>query len=315
MYNRRVMARRLAYKPILFAVCVSAAMHAGLLELPRVSAQSRANDWEKAAGGKMSFDVASVEQNTSGLPPAGDPIHININILLDEDDSDESTHGLLSITNFDVPNLISFAYKLGASEAREMAAKLPRWAQQDRFDVEAQGPDSATKDQMRLMMQSLLADRFKLAAHFQAHDAPIYNLALAKPGKMGPQLRLHSDADPCFADDELPRPCGTLFVRNAPDGAISVGSSDVSMQKIANQLSALPPAKIDRPVVDGTGLTGNYDFSITFPKGVLGAGLSASEPEPSFGKLLKDQLGLKLESATGPVRSFVVDHIEEPTPN
>jgi uncharacterized protein (TIGR03435 family) len=84
---------------------------------------------------------------------------------------------------------------------------------------------------------------------------------------------------------------------------------------MADDLSILPPANINRPVVDHTGLSGNYDFTINFPKGMSRSGVSADEPEPSFRELLQDQLGLKLEAATGPVRTLVVDHIEEPSAN
>src|SRR5690348_7332980 len=140
--------------------------------------QTQSSDWEEAAGGKMAFDVASVRQNTSGLPPHGDPVRSNV--PLGPDDSYAPTGGLLSISNFDLPNFISFAYKLGLQEGMALRPKLPKWARTERFNIEARGPANATKDQMRLMMQSLLADRFKLAVHFETHEQPIFNLVLAK---------------------------------------------------------------------------------------------------------------------------------------
>lgn len=279
--------------------------------------------WEIDAGGKMSFDVASVKQNKSGLPPSGDRPYANI--PLGEGDVYSPTGGLILITNFRVSPLIGFAYKLDSFEGNAMHGKLPNWAAGgDRFDIEARGPANATKDQMRLMMQSLLANRFKLVAHFETHDEPIYNLVLAKAGRTGPQMTPYSDAHPCVDPAHPTSPaangapsvsCGAFMARDMPDGGIVFGASGVTIQEIADNWAVLPPANINRRVVDRTGLSGNYDFSINFPKGMWRAGVSVDDPEPSFGELLEDQLGLKLESATGPVRSLVIDHIEEPSAN
>jgi uncharacterized protein (TIGR03435 family) len=279
--------------------------------------------WVIDAGGKMAFDVASVKQNKSGLPPSGDRPHSNI--PLGQGDAYSRTGGFVSITNFPLSPLIGFAYKLDSFEGNAMHGKLPNWAAgADRFDIEARGPVNATKDQIRLMMQSLLVDRFKLAAHFETHDAPIYNLVLTKPGKIGPQLMPYSDAHPCIeaghpaqaAPNAAPSTiCGAFMARDMPDGGIAFGASHVTIQEIADNWAILPPANTDRKVVDRTGLSGYYDFTINFPKGMSRSGVSVDDPEPSFGELLREQLGLKLEPATGPVTTLVIDHIEEPTAN
>ena len=65
------------------------------------------------------------------------------------------------------------------------------WTTEDRFDIEARAPGNPTKADYRLMMQSLLADRFKLTVHYETRVVPLFELVLAKPGKFGPQLRLH----------------------------------------------------------------------------------------------------------------------------
>lgn len=289
----------------------------------RNAADTPTPQWEIDAGGKMAFEVASVKQNKSGLPPRGDPRHTNI--PLGQGDTYSPTGGLILITNFPLPPLIGFAYKLDSFEGNAMHGKLPNWAAgADRFDIEARGLANATKDQMRLMMQSLLADRFKLVAHFETHEEPIYNLVLAKPGRTGPQLTPYSDAHPCVdpvyptqpaAKSTAAAPCGAFIARDMPDGGTVFGASRVTIQAIADNWAVLAPANLDRKVVDRTGLSGYYDFSINFPKGMWRAGVSADEPEPSFGELLQDQLGLKLEPATGPVRALVIEHIEEPSAN
>ncbi|MGH9572701.1 MAG: TIGR03435 family protein [Candidatus Acidiferrales bacterium] len=290
-----------------------------LLSLAIAAGAQTQDDWEQAAGGKMAFDVASVRQNTSGLPPHGDPIRSNV--PLGPDDSYAPTGGLLSISNFEFANFISFAYKLSLQEDISLRPKLPKWARTERFNIEARGRANATKDQMRLMMQSLLADRFKLAVHFETHEQPIFNLVLAKAGQPGPELTPHSDGHPC-ADAAHPQSggapiaaCGVMFAMNTPDGGIRVSTSDVTMQTIADDLSILPSANIDRAVVDQTGLTGEFDFVIDLPKGATRRGVSTDDTGPSFVETLQDELGLKLESATWPVRSIVIDHIEEPRAN
>lgn len=87
--------------------------------------------------------------------------------------------------NFGIMGFIGFGYKLTTAESVAANGQLPKWAKEERFDVEARAPSTTTKDQMRLMMQSLLADRFKLAVHWETHEGPVYALVLAKDGKMG----------------------------------------------------------------------------------------------------------------------------------
>jgi len=87
-----------------------------------------------------------------------------------------------------VPTYISFAYKLALSpeQVRSMAAGLPKWFPTDLFDIEARAEGDPTKDQMRLMMQSLLADRFRLALHFETHKSlcsPLCRLSRARWGR------------------------------------------------------------------------------------------------------------------------------------
>jgi bla regulator protein blaR1 len=314
-------------KIVLAAIGVAAAvapLAIGLTNAPLLRAQSRATDWEKAAGGKMSFAAASVTRNVSDLPPTGHPLHSNV--PLDASNSYSPAGGLLSITNFTVSDLISFAYKLDNPEEKSMRARLPKWSRKDHFNIQARGPANATKDQVRLMMQPLLADYFKLAVHFEAHEGPIYRIVLAKPGTTGPQLMPYSEAHPCIdlahpaaavasAGGESPGICGGMDAQDKSDGGIHVREADVTIQKFADDLPILPPANIDGPVVDRTGLTGNFNFAIDLPAGMSRAATRTDEPVPSFVKLLQDQLGLKLEATTGPVEYLIIDHIEEPSPN
>ncbi len=100
--------------------------------------------------------------------------------------------------NIKLIQFIAFAYSLTQIQLRSLELRVP-WTTEDRFDIEARAPGNPTKADYRLMMQSLLADRFKLAVHYETRVVPLYVLVLAKPGKFGPQLRLHRADDPICA--------------------------------------------------------------------------------------------------------------------
>src|ERR1700692_4601483 len=155
-------------------------------------------DWQKAAGGKMAFEVASVRPSAPGTfrPPT---------FPLSLDESYLPTGGRF-FADFGLDVYVEFAYKLWLTpEQREaLFAHFPNWTKADKFTVEARGPADATKDQMRLMMQSLLADRFGLKVHYERRETPVLVMTLARPGKLGPKLRSHSEGPAC--DEVIPVP-------------------------------------------------------------------------------------------------------------
>lgn len=284
------------------------------------SAQAPEPSWEVAAGGKMSFDVASVKRDTSGTPfPPNFPVS-----------GDDSYFGNTTLFRSGLPLTadIAFAYKLLPSEEQQLRSQLSKWAQTEIFDIEARAALPSTKDQMRLMMQSLLENRFKLKVHFETKQKPVFALVLVRPGQTGPQLRRYGDDPPCagtlagrpkIVAGQLPPLCYALFLVPGTINGVSVftwGSRNVSMRQIAGDMGAAPNTNLDRPVVDETGLSGNFDFLMTFSaKPPLTADAAPKDSAPTFLEALKDQLGLKLESTTAPVTTLVIDHIEEPTPN
>ncbi len=140
----------------------------------------------------MAFDVASVKEDKSDANP-----HANFPLTFADDHP--STGGLFAVVNFRLGSYIGFAYKLTPSQQQLVRAQLPKWATMESFDIEAKAQGNPTKDQMRLMMQSLLADRLKLAVHHETRQLPVFALVLVKPGKTGPQLRPHIDDPPCGA--------------------------------------------------------------------------------------------------------------------
>jgi uncharacterized protein (TIGR03435 family) len=204
---------------------------------PLPPSQIQTLQWQIAAGGKMSFDVASVKKSTPG--PEG---YSNFPLTLG---SNFGSVGSLMSVNLPLRALIGFAFKLSAGQMHFLIAGLPGWVESEWFDVEARAPIATpSKDQFCLMVQSLLADRFKLAMHHEQRPLPIYELVLAKPGKTGPQLRAHVDDAECGAEgraDAVPAPedlkmlpCGyTIMGVSQIPGRIKGGGRDVSLDYIS----------------------------------------------------------------------------------
>jgi uncharacterized protein (TIGR03435 family) len=283
-------------------------------------------EWPKAAGGKMAFEVASIRPTPSGkfTPP---------NFGLGNDDSYGDVHGVFS-AKFPVSVYILFAYKIRPSpeEWQAILSKLPKWVDTELFTIQARAAGDPTKDQMRLMMQSLLADRFKLAVHFETRVVPVLALTLGKAGKTGPRLRPHAEGPSCNVLGSVPPRNGSsasvlpvfpvtcdvqaMFIM--PDHQFLYGSRDTTMQLLATSLS--PIGNLGLPVVDQTGLTGRFDYTLLFtPDSNVPPGSDGNTPLDTGGttflEALKEQLGLKLTRTKAPVSVLVVDHIELPSEN
>ena len=315
------------FLPLVFVVVLCGLFLPGSSPLLGQSAQSAVPQWQIDAGGKMAFDVASVKPNKS------DDRGINANLPLTLGPNLPAVGNLFSVTNTPLRFLIGFAYKLSVGQTRFLMPGLPSWVDEMRFDINARAAiDNPTKDQFRLMVQSLLADRFKLAMHHATRQLPILELVLSKPGKTGPQLTHHVDDAKCGAvgrpdappepGDLSPFPCGMIMI-GAPSsvpGRVRGGGRDVSMDYIAAFLNGTgyQGMSSDRLVVNGTGLDGEYDFWMEFAPQFTGPQQPAIPPDPNgptFLEALQDQLGLKLKSTTGPVDVLVIDHIEQPSEN
>jgi uncharacterized protein (TIGR03435 family) len=297
------------------AFCLAAFAQTG------VPPSSVAPDWQTAAGGKRSFEVASVKLDPGPFRPPNFP--------LDAGDAYRPVGNRFS-ADFPLATYISFAYKLSLSsdQRQAMLAHLPDWISTDRYAIEARADGTPTKDQMRLMVRALLAERFHLAAHFETRVFPAFALTLAKPGKTGPKLRPHSEGVSCEAtpatNDPLP-PGGSIFppvcdvvmlTINANHIALG-GSRHTTIPLIADALPGM--GRLDHAVVDQTGLTGRFDFTIEFePEPVHPAEPSDPPRErqgPAFAEAVRDQLGLKLEPTKAPLPFLVIDHVERPTAN
>jgi uncharacterized protein (TIGR03435 family) len=224
---------------------------------------------------------------------------------------------------------LEFAYKLWPNElqSRELS-HLPKWAETDRYTVEARAATAnPTKDEMRLMVQSLLADRFQLATHFDAREVPVFELKLAKTGQLGPRLISHADGPPCdkpgtSPGDGLPGFPGDCHLLSAIDKPgtmlILVGSRDVTTDVLTGALSI--SARLGRPVIDKTGLRGRFDFTLEWEREPRTSAAADSPAPPSPAgptplEALRDQLGLKLEPAKASLPILVIDRAERPSEN
>jgi uncharacterized protein (TIGR03435 family) len=278
-----------------------------------------------ASPDKLEFEVASVKPNKTG-DPAG-----RTNVPLGPGTLFTPTGGRFSVVNYNLYAFIGFAYKLTGDQDQALQSQLPAWVFSDHFDIEARAAGNPSKDELRLMVRSLLADRFKLVIRSETRQAPIFALLLSKPGKTGPRLRPHPDDSSCkpaaptapitqidLNGDGFPVICGGLVPM--PHGAgrlYKFGARNVTMQFIANQLSIM--GQLSRHVQDQTGLTGMFDFALEWsPELTAAQGANPdteNQPGPTFLEALGDQLGVKLVSQKGPVDVLVVDHIEHPSGN
>ena len=278
--------------------------------------------WETAAGGKMEFEVASIhlEQPGKFTPPI---------FPLDLGNGPIPPGGRFH-ADFPLAIYIRFAYKLWLTPEQidAMLATLPKWVATDSFVIDARAEGNPTKDQMRLMVRSLLVKRFKMAAHFETRDAPVLAMALAKPGIQGPNLKSHAPDPLCDAPTAArsspgdspgmpPFRCNSIIVQTGPNQVI-LRSRDLTMAQVAYSLPG--PGRLGRPVVDETGLSGTYDFELNFAREndapvSPGAAATGDSLVPTFLEAVKDQLGLKLVPKKAPIQVLVIDHIERPSAN
>ena len=241
--------------------------------------------------------------------------------------------------NFSFRAIIRTAYgKWGGGDG--LVTGGPSWLDSEMYDVTAKldpsvvealsklRPDERKLGQERIL-QRLLADRLKLEVHTELKELPVYLLTIAKGG---PKLHEAKPGDPYtnafpYADKFAgATKAGGIYgvIDGAPGGMVDIlYCFGVSTFALARQLRF----DTGRVVLDKTGLTGSYDFTLKYSMGTMRPGsegapdpqtvLSASDPTgvPDIFKAIQQQLGLKLESGKGPVESIVIDHVERPSGN
>jgi uncharacterized protein (TIGR03435 family) len=239
-----------------------------------------------AQPGPLAFEVASVKP-----APPSDPHRISVRMSTDK--------GRIAYSNVNLRNVIMQAYKVKDSQISG-----PDWLNSERYDIAAKLPDGTTSEQIPQMLQSLLAERFKLTLSRETKVMAVYALV---PAKGGPKL--HETGK------------GGMSINTGSKGRHMSGN--VALSALADSLSNM----MDRPVVDMTDIKGTYvvemewaadDSSPGGKFGPPGEGKPASDaPDgPTIFTALQEKLGLKLEARKLPVEILTVEHAEKvPTEN
>ena len=266
------------------------------------------------------FEVASIKRNKSGDGFMGMGMQPG---------------GRLTMMNMPVRQLIVRAY--GVQPYQVLGG--PSWITSDRFDITAKAPGDASPQQMNAMLETLLADRFKLKVRRETRQSDVYRLVKARTdGKLGEALKpaaVNCDMARGRGAGPVPGPgAGPAPARGAAPGGpmmgpcqflIAPGRFQVAGQSMAAFANSLG-MQVGRPVLDETGLQGAYDFTLTFMPDPGGRGMPAGLPPPGAPELppidpnapalptaLQEQLGLRLEPGKGPVEMIVIDSIDQPT--
>lgn len=268
----------------------------------------------------LQFDVASVK----AVPPPVGPNNGSSRGCFGGPGSSDPVR--YTCANASVSLIVIQAYGLKPYQLRP-----PARTDTYRFNVEAKVPLGATADQVKVMLRNLLAERFKLAFHYQKTETQAYALVVAKGGlKIKESASLFSVApSEGGAAPPKPRPVTDAdgFTYFAPRNGMVVSRANGLTRWVGNnvpldQFAGLSNSLTGQPVIDSTGLKGKYDFSWTFSSDNVSEHAPAAQPDDGsvvpVGEVgltifaaLEKQLGLKLESRKITIDAFVIDHAEK----
>jgi bla regulator protein blaR1 len=272
-------------------------MPAGMLQAPTPA----------VAGGAPAFDVISIKRNNDPNGPAMFALPVG---------------GRLRLVNQTTRMLINSSYRIQDYQI----IGGPDWLRTERYDVDAivEARPLPPLPEFLARIRTLLADRFRLVMHAETRELPIYRLVRARAdGRLGPKIRPTTCKPP---DPTNPNSAANTGVGGGGTcgnrvGRFSMTIGGNTMAGFANQLGRL--AVIGRPVVNATNLTDTFDWELTWTdpltvndEALAGPDRAALAPEAvSIFTALEEQLGLKLESARGPVEVLVIDSVEHPREN
>lgn len=274
--------------------------------------QSYATGTDRAGGAELpAFEVASIKVDSSGGVSGGflspDPSHFQA-------------------INVPAKNLVTYAYSIKDLHV----SGGPNWIRSIHYDIEAKVDDAEltkmkgmtrdqARDEIRLMLRSLLAERFNLRLTRSTKDEPEFALVVAKGGpKLTPTAWIAPDPD---------APKSAMPPEKSPHlviGAGQISAVDQPMSALADVLMFMPEFG-GKLLIDKTGIKGNYDFTVQFSSEEMKQRIAAAAPglplpptddsAPSIFTALEEQLGLRVEPTHGPVDVYTIDHIEQPTEN
>jgi bla regulator protein BlaR1 len=229
------------------------------------------------------FEIVSVRPNTSTdgtinippIPPDGVVLH-----------------------NRSVADVVRYAYQLPPF----LVVGLPRWAEDERFDIVAKAARPITETERQSMVQVLLADRFRLQAHFEKREQTVYVMTRARAdGPLGSGLQPRADCvtTPCQRSGSSSRVAGVIRLR----GTTITGLADM-MSSILGQV-----------VRDESSIEGRFDVQASWRPDAVDAPVNPSDERPSFFTAIQEQLGLRLQPSRAAVEVLVIDSVERPKSN
>jgi len=330
MLNRT--GSRLSFaKKIILTLAAAAVLAAPIVVgITAVEATAQAQRNTPATQKPLTFEAASVKPSNPAAGPFGRTMG----------GPGTKDPGRIRYSNMSLKWLLVTAYGVN-----DFQIEGPGWMESGRFDIDATMPAESTKEQLREMLANLLVERFKIAMHRETKDAPAYALVVGKNG-----LKMAQALPGATSPDGEPPPAGSpqQFERDrdgfpklppgGPPGMLQFvvanrGRLQGRMQTMDDLTSRLAYL-LGHPVANGTGLTGKYDFTLTFakagtsldnatgpplpppPPGETTANVADTEVAPDLLSAVQSQLGLKLEAKKAPVEFIVIDRAERtPAPN
>jgi uncharacterized protein (TIGR03435 family) len=235
-------------------------------------------------GDSPSFEVASIKRNTGGQSP---------------DFAPRRSGDRVAMHDVRLPSVVIYAYHLEhglATTSYQLAGNLQMPEGWEVYDIDAVAPGSPTDEDLRAMFRRLLAERFRLKAHWETKELTGYDLTVAKNG---PKLK-PGEAGGRAAEERR--------IERAPGVSHLIGRRN-SIEQLVSELSA----RLESPVRNLTGLTGGaYDYDVPFASEVS---VSDTVAVPDLASAIEKELGLKLTRSRVPVEVLVVDHVERPAGN
>jgi uncharacterized protein (TIGR03435 family) len=251
----------------------------------------------------QAFDVATIKPSNTA-----NPLPSSVDISPDR----------FQATGMTLKELIKVAWDLNYA-ANDQVTGGPPWVSSTRFDLDAKEdaalsaeiarlPHGQQGDEVREMLRDLITQRFHLQLHHETRQLAVYDLVVAKGG---PKLLPAADPANAKASDGAAKP--SRWIRFAGVGDLEGYSADMSTLVT---VLCMQPEIGGRLVLDKTGLTANYDFTLKWtPDILLGANQTAANAGPSLFTALQEELGLRLESARAPVDQIVIDSVSPPAAN
>jgi uncharacterized protein (TIGR03435 family) len=258
---------------------------------------------------------APVSTSVAAAPPAFEVAAIKLNKSGSGSSDSHTNNGRFTATNESLKNIMQYdAYGIPGSRILDG----PKWLDSTKFDIQAKMDDSAAdhlrtlpRDQRRLetqaMFQQLLADRFKLAVHWETRELPVYALIVARKG---PKLQP--------AKDSLE---GSNISSNGSRAGLEFTTKGITLPQLAEALTQALSRELGHNVIDKTDIKGRYDLTLKWTPDAgtapiaTGGTASLADSGPSIFTAVQEQLGLKLEPAKAPVQVLVIDHAEMPSEN